>query len=129
MLRDITSDQNDLHGLPDAIEATNLAHFAAGKTLDAVRAQASQVAAEIKTEVLSAKNEAGKPLYSNDQQRDAAITIALATDDEYQQLVQDVEHAERLKATLAAKLERLRGDYRIALIDYEADRLGRRSAA
>jgi hypothetical protein len=36
--------------------------------------------------------------------------------------------AERLKVELAAKLERLRDEYRIALIDHEADRLVRSSS-
>jgi len=47
----------------------------------------------------------------------------------FQHFTEECDEAERLKVELAAKLERLRAGYRVALINYEADKLGRRVAA
>lgn len=113
---------------PSAIEATAIAHHAAAKTLEQRRELAALRACELKTEVLNAKNEQGKPAYSNETARECAIADALASDQDYQSLIEEADQAERLKVELSAKLERLRAEYRVALIDYEADRLGRRAA-
>jgi hypothetical protein len=83
----------------------------------------------VKLEIINAKTEAGKPLYSNETARECAIADALARDEAFLQFTEECDEAERLKVELAAKLERLRAEYRFALIDHEADRLGRRAAA
>lgn len=114
--------------LPAKIEATVLALHAATKSLEHRRELVSLHAAQIKAEIISAKSDTGKPLYSNDAARDCAITAALAGDETYQDFISEADDAERLKTELAAKLERLRAEYRIALINYEAGRLGRRAA-
>lgn len=113
---------------PAKIEATALALHAAAKTFDERRELVSLRAYELKTKILTAKNEAGKPLYSNEGLRECAVTDALASDENYRALVAEADEAERLKVELAAKLERLRAEYRIRLIDYEAGQLGRRAA-
>ncbi|MCW5967573.1 MAG: hypothetical protein KIT57_03605 [Blastocatellales bacterium] len=120
--------QNRITDFPAAIEATAIAHHTAGKTLEFRRELVALRAAEIKVDILIARNDAGKPLYSNETARECATVEALASDEQYQQLIEEANQAERLKTELAAKLERLRAQYRIALIDYEADRLGRRAA-
>jgi hypothetical protein len=113
---------------PARIEATALALHGAAKVLEQRRELASLHAAEIKLEIITAKNEVGKPVHSNESARECAIVETLARDEAYQQLVEEVDQAERLKIELAAKLERLRSEYRISLIEHEADRLGRRAA-
>lgn len=128
MFQMIEETQTTITDLPAAIEATAIAVHAAAKTVEQRREFVTLRACEIKTEILTARNEAGKPVYSNDAARECAVTDALASDDNYQQLVEELDDAERLKIALAAKLERLRAVYRIALIDYEADRLGRCAA-
>lgn len=114
---------------PALIEAANLELYEAGKELDEERERLARYEAGIKVQILTARNEAGKPLYSNDALRDAAFTEAIADDDRHQQLRVLADGAELEKFTAAAKLDRLRAEFRIALIEYEAERLGRRSAA
>lgn len=129
MLQMIEENVMTITEYPAKIEATALALHAAAKMLEERRELAALSACELKTEILIARNEAGKPLYSNDSLRECAISDALASDENYRELVVEADEAERLKVELATKLERLRAEYRIRLIDYEADRLGRREAA
>jgi hypothetical protein len=114
---------------PARIEATSLALHVASKVLERRRDLSSLHASDMKLEIVNAKTEAGRPLYSNETARECAVADALARDEEYQHFTEECDEAERLKVELAAKLERLRAEYRFALIDHEADRLGRRAAA
>jgi hypothetical protein len=128
MITMIEDDTMTINEYPARIEATALALHAASKVLEQRRELAGLHAAEIKLEIINAKTEAGKPLHSNETARECAITEALARDEAFQQMTEECDQAERLKVELSAKLERLRSEYRLALIDHEADRLGRRAA-
>ena len=123
------SSSKTINDYPALIEATALALHVASKVLERRRELSSLHASEVKLEVINAKTEAGKPLYSNETARECAIAEALARDEAYRQFAEECDEAERLKVELAAKLERLRAEYRVALIEFEADKLGRRTAA
>jgi hypothetical protein len=123
------SNTKTINEYPAVIEATALALHVASKVLELRREFSSLHASEVKLEIINARTEAGKPLYSNETARECAIADALARDEAFQHFTEECNEAERLKVELAAKLERLRAEYRIALIDHEADRLGRRAAA
>jgi hypothetical protein len=58
-----------------------------------------------------------------------AVFFALRSDSSYCQDRATERILEHKKATLEAEIERLRREYRIALIDYERAQLGQRSAA
>jgi hypothetical protein len=64
-----------------------------------------------------------------DKARELAHFFALLADSSYCQDKTTERIFERKKATLEAECERLRREYRIALIDYEREQLGRRDAA
>ena len=123
------SSTKTINEYPSLIEATALALHVASKVLERRRELSSLHASEVKLEIINARTEAGKPLYSNETARECAIADALARDEEFHHFIEECDEAERLKVELAAKLERLRTEYRITLIDHEADRLGRRAAA
>jgi hypothetical protein len=78
---------------------------------------------------MAAKGENEKPLHSNDKARDIAVFFALRSDSSYNQDRATERILEHKKATLEAEIERLRREYRIAVIDYERAQLGRRDAA
>ena len=122
------SNTKTINEYPALIEATALALHVASKVLERRRELSSLHASEIKLEIINTKTEAGKPLYGNETARECAIADALARDEAFLHFTEECDEAERLKAELSAKLERLRAEYRIALIDHEADRLGRRAA-
>lgn len=122
------SNTKTINEYPALIEATALALHVASKVLERRRELSSLHASEVKLEIINAKNESGKALYSNETARECAIADALARDEAFEQFTEECDEAERLKVELAAKLERLRAEYRMALIDHEADRLGRRAA-
>ena len=60
----------------------------------------------MKLEIINARTEAGKPLYSNETARECAVIDALARDEEYRHFTEEYDEAERLKVELAAKQER-----------------------
>jgi hypothetical protein len=78
---------------------------------------------------MAAKGENDKPLHSNDRARDIAVFFALRADPSYCQDKATERILEHKKATLDAEIERLRREYRVALIDYERQQLGKRDAA
>ena len=75
-----------------------------------------------------ARNEEGKPLYTNDKTRERAARTSLKADAQYQRDRETARILERRVAMLTAEVERMRRDYRIALIDYEREQLGQRMA-
>jgi hypothetical protein len=94
-----------------------------------VREQIRTAEIETLASVMAAKGENDKPLHSNDKARDIAVFFALRSDSAYNQDRATERILERKKAAIEAELERLRREYRIALIDYERAQLGQRSAA
>jgi hypothetical protein len=68
-------------------------------------------------------------IYDCERARDIAVHLALRSDSSYCQDRATERILERKKATLEAEIEWLRREYRIALIDYEFQKLGRRDAA
>jgi hypothetical protein len=79
--------------------------------------------------VIEARGEDQKPLYTNDKARELAVARTLKNLSTYQQDRARLRTLERKKATLEAECERLRREYRIALIDYEREQIGRRDVA
>jgi hypothetical protein len=67
--------------------------------------------------VLDEKDEAGKPKYSNETARKAALAARMASHADYSQLKSLLKVAESSKALLGAKLERLRGEFKLHLLD------------
>ena len=78
---------------------------------------------------LYARDAAGKAIHSNEQSRSVALRRALRDSATHQQFRTLEQGCEMRKATIAAKLEKLRKEFSIALLDYEATHLGRRHAA
>jgi hypothetical protein len=59
----------------------------------------------------------GKAYFSNDVQRGIELRARLAVSEEYQGLKQALEGYEDMKAVAVAKLERLRGEFKLELAD------------
>lgn len=119
-----------LHEYPEQIESSALQLHEASEQLQSVREEIGRIEIHTKADVLTAKDEGtGKALYSNDTARDCAISKRLEQDANYADCRERERQLERTKTEQTARLERLRREFQLALIDYEAERLGRRHAA
>ncbi|HET9531623.1 MAG TPA: hypothetical protein VFQ92_14800 [Blastocatellia bacterium] len=114
---------------PKEIEAAALDLAATCEELSETRDRIKVAEIEALASVIAAKGENDKPLPTNDKARDIAVFFALRSDSSYCQDKATERILEHKKATLEAEIERLRREYRISLIDYEAERLGKRGAA
>lgn len=114
---------------PKQIERAALDLAATVEELSETRERIRDAEIETLATVISARTEDGKTLHTNDKARDVAIFFALRADSSYCQDRATERILEHKKATLEAECERLRREYRIALIDYERVQLGRRDAA
>lgn len=84
------------------------------------RDQADIAEAHIILEVLTTKDEAtGKPLFSNESARAAALTLRLESDADFQTFTAEKRAHERRRAELMARLEALRGQFRLYCLEQE----------
>ena len=75
------------------------------------------IEAEISLQILDARNDAGKPLYSNETARANALTLQLRQHTDYQFRLTNIRATEQERARLQAALERLRGLFKVELIE------------
>ena len=87
------------------------------------------IKAKAEADAYLTKGEDEKPLYKNDRERAHAVCEALSDSAAYQRNLELEQQLDARKAIGAAYVERLRGDFSIALIDYEVERLGNRRVA
>lgn len=69
--------------------------------------------------VLAEVNEAGKPVYSNDKQRDVALTALLFADKEYRDWQFEVRTLDLERQLKLARVERLRAEWNLYLIEQQ----------
>jgi hypothetical protein len=75
------------------------------------------IEAEISLQILDAKTDVGKPLYSNETARANALTLQLRQHTDYQFRLTNIRATEQERARLQAALERLRGLFKVELIE------------
>ncbi len=73
--------------------------------------------AERSLQILDARNDVGKPLYSNEMARANALTLQLRQHTDYQFRLANIRATEQERARLQASLERLRGLFKVELIE------------
>ena len=73
--------------------------------------------ATISLAILDARNETGKPLYSNETARAAALALRLNEDADYRIQQAAIRNAERERGHLQAMLEQLRGLFKVELLE------------
>jgi hypothetical protein len=111
-----------MNNYPEQIEQTaiNIANLA--REINAIRSDMREIEIEQMGEVLSATDSATmKPLFSNDKQRDYALAVRLGDDGQYCALKVSLAERELEKGIAAAKLERLRAEFKLHLLDRQAD--------
>ncbi len=112
---------------PEQIEANALQLSTKTREVQDLREQVDLRESAATLEVLNARDEQGRALYSNETARSAAIKLALASNNNYQELDRKLIAAETERAQLLARLERLRGEFRLHLLDRQQEIAAMRS--
>ena len=106
---------------PARIESVSLTIAAKSREMAGLRNEMSLKESVATLEILNAKDEHSKPLYSNETARNAAINLAMAANPEYQELESKLAAVEMERAQGYAALERLRGEFKLYLLDRQQD--------
>lgn len=106
---------------PERIESLALQIAAKTREVQDLRDQIGVRESAATLEVLNAKDEEGRPLYSNETARTAAINLALSGNTRYQELSRKLAAAEQERTQLMANTERARNEFKIYLLDRQQE--------
>ena len=112
---------------PEQIETFSLQLSSKTREVQDLREQVELRESAATLEILNARDEQGRALYSNETARNAAIKLALSSNNNYQDLERRLTAAETERAQLLARLERLRGEFRLHLLDRQQEIAAMRS--
>ena len=107
----------NLYDYPERIETASLLLQESQRRLDKLREQQGLIEQIASLGVWSARDEHGKPVFPNETARAAELSWRLAAHQEYQALKDIVQQAEQEKAVKLAVIERLRNEFKVALLD------------
>lgn len=106
---------------PRKIEELQIEIARVGGELETVRGEIGRREALITLDVVTARDEGGKPLYSNESLRTAALTLAKEQSEELNDFKIRERTLEQTRSELFARLERLRLEFKLFLLDEEAE--------
>lgn len=93
------------------------------------RERLAEIEAILTVEIAGAKSPEGKPLYSNETARCAELVLRLRDNEDVTQIKELLERADEKKMRLQAHLERLRGEFKLYLVERQAETLAAVSAS
>lgn len=109
---------NELRAYPAMIEAVALEIIAINQRIADYRSAVESLNDALTCEVVYAVSpETGKPIFTNEQQRSAAIRDRQRDDPRYQALVSNIQAAEQTRAVASTKAERLRNEFSILKLE------------
>lgn len=97
-----------------AIEAARLKHF-----IETVRASIDVIEADLQLEIIAARDVDGKPVFGNERARAAAFVKACDKSEDLQTLIAERRTHEFRFAETSAKLDRLRSEFNLYLLERE----------
>ncbi len=106
---------------PQQIEETSLTLIEAGRQLTELRERLAEMEAIFTLEILNARTPEGKPLYSNEAARSAELTLRMRRSEDVIELKRDAAQADEHRGRLLARLERLRGEFKLVLTERQAE--------
>ena len=92
-----------------------------GAEQQAVREEIGSREALMTLDIVTARDEGGKPLYSNESLRAAALILAKEQSEELNELKNREKALEQTRGEMFARLERLRLEFKLFLLDQEAE--------
>lgn len=105
---------------PETIEQTALKLADTTQEITTLRERMNEIEIVETLDIAAAKNGEGKPLYSNETTRSAALALRLVGNEDYTELKETLARAERKRQELTARLERLRGEFKLYLVERQA---------
>jgi hypothetical protein len=106
---------------PQKIEELQIEIARLGAELQTVREGIGSREALMTLDIVTARDEGGKPLYSNESLRAAALTLAKEQSEELNELKNREKTLEQTRGESFARLERLRLEFKLFLLDQEAE--------
>lgn len=106
---------------PSDIEKTVLELAECNRQAAELRERLAATEAIIIQDIAAAKTAEGKPQFSNESVRAAELTLRMRDDAEACDLKQQIERGETQKQQHLARLERLRGEFKIHLLERQAE--------
>ena len=106
---------------PQKIEEIQIEIARVGTELQTVREEIGKLEALMTLDVVTARDEGGKPLYSNESLRAAALTLAKEQSEELNELKTREKTLDQRRSELFARLERLRLEFKLFLLDQGAE--------
>jgi hypothetical protein len=113
---------------PSDIEKTVLALAECNRQSAELRELLAGTEAIIIQDIAAARTPEGKPQFSNESVRAAELTLRMRADAEASDLKQQIERGEMQKQQHLARLERLRGEFKIYLLERQAEFAARTSS-
>jgi hypothetical protein len=117
-----------VHDYPAAIERLTLTLATTCGTIAETRDRLKDAELDALDLAIKARED-DRPLYTSDRARDLAAHRTLKASTGYQQDRATLRTLEHTRAVNEAEIDKLRRELRLAVIDYELQRLGRRDAA
>ena len=106
---------------PQKIEELQIELTRVTTELQTIREEIGGKEALLVLDVVTAKDETGKLLYSNESLRNAALILAKEQSAELNELKNREKFLEQTRSELFARLERLRSEFKLFLLDREAE--------
>jgi len=106
---------------PSEIEKTVLALAECSRQSAELRERLAATEAIIIQDITGAKTPEGKPQFSNESVRAAELTLRMRDDGEAANLKEQIERGEMQRQQHLARLERLRGEFKLALVERQAE--------
>ena len=106
---------------PSEIEQTVMALAECVRQAAELRERLAVTEAIIIQDIAAAKTLEGKPQFSNEALRAAELTLRMRNDEEAANLKEQIERGETQRQQHLARLERLRGEFKIALVERQAE--------
>lgn len=106
---------------PKQIEETSIRLSETAQAISELRERLGEIEAIETLEIVNAKTPEGKPQFSNESTRSAELVLRLRQNQGAAELKQALTQHEQQRSQMQARLERLRGDFKIALLERQAD--------
>lgn len=106
---------------PTHIEKASLDLAQVQREAATLRERFAEIESILTLEIANAKSAEGKPHYSNEASRSAELTLRLRDNEDATEIKRMLERADESRNQKLARLERLRGEFKIHLLDKQAE--------
>lgn len=110
-----------MNSYPKQIEETSLCLAEKSQAISELRERLAEIEAIETLAIINAKTPEGKPQFSNESTRSAELVLRFRQNKDAVELKKILTENEQQRSQMLARLERLRGDFKISLLERQAD--------